>query len=108
MIHELRIYHCMPGKLAALNQRFADVALRLWDKHGIRPIGFWRVVVGSSNHDFYYLLEWPSLAERECRWHAFNTDTEWLAAKAESERDGPLISHASNLFLEPTAYSPRI
>ena len=62
-------------------------------------------MVGDSNHDLYYILEWDSLAERESRWNAFAADPEWLAAKAATERDGPLISHLSNLFLAPTSYS---
>jgi hypothetical protein len=30
---------------------------------------------------------------------------DWLAAKAQTERGGPLISHLPNVFLAPTAYS---
>ena len=30
MIHELRIYHCMPGRLGDLNNRFANVTLKIW------------------------------------------------------------------------------
>jgi hypothetical protein len=105
MIHELRIYHAMPGRLPDLNRRFETITLKLWDKHGIRQVGFWTVMVGDSNQDLYYLIEWESLAEREQRWNAFAADPEWLAAKARTEEQGPLISHLSNLFLAPTAYS---
>ena len=38
MIHELRIYHCVPGRLPALHQRFEKATLKLWDKHGIRQV----------------------------------------------------------------------
>lgn len=105
MIHELRIYHAMPGRLPDLNRRFETITLKLWDKHGIRQVGFWTVMVGDSNQDLYYLLEWESLAEREQRWNTFAADPEWLAAKARTEEQGPLISHLSNLFLAPTAFS---
>lgn len=105
MIHELRIYHAMPGRLPDLNRRFETITLKLWDKHGIRQVGFWTVLVGDSNQDLYYLIEWESLAEREQRWNAFAVDPEWLAAKARTEEQGPLISHLSNLFLAPTVYS---
>jgi hypothetical protein len=40
MIHELRIYHCAPGRLAALNSRFETITLKMWEKHGIRQAGF--------------------------------------------------------------------
>lgn len=105
MIHELRIYHCMPGRLPDLNKRFETITLKLWEKHGIRPAGFWTVLVGPSNNDLYYLLEWKDLAEREQKWTAFITDPEWLSKRAETERNGPLVEHIENLFLQPTPYS---
>jgi len=105
MIHELRIYHCMPGRLPDLNKRFESVTLGLWEKHGIRQAGFWTVLVGPSNQSLYYLLEWGSLAEREQKWSAFMADPEWLAKRAETERNGALVERVENLFLAPTAYS---
>ena len=105
MIHELRIYHCLPGRLPALNKRFETTTLKMWDKHGIRQAGFWTVYVGESNHDLYYLLEWEDLAEREKKWNAFQADPEWQKARAESEKDGAIVGHISNYMLTPTSYS---
>jgi hypothetical protein len=106
MIHELRIYRCMPGRLPALNKRFEGSTLKLWEKHGIRQVAFWTVEIGgSSNSELYYLLEWESLAEREQRWNAFQSDPEWIAKRAESEKDGPILRELTNLILKPTSYS---
>ena len=105
MIHELRIYHCMPGRIGDLNNRFANITLKIWDKHGIRQVGFWTVLIGPSNHTLYYMLEWESLAERERKWNAFASDPEWLAARAKTEEQGPLLTHVENYMLTPTAYS---
>lgn len=105
MIHELRIYHCVPGRLPALLKRFETITLKLWEKHGIRQAGFWTVLVGPSNQDLYYLLEWESLAERERKWNAFIADPEWLAARAETEKDGQIVASVENMFLAPTAFS---
>ena len=105
MIHELRIYHCISGRLPALLKRFEGTTLALWAKHGIRQAGFWTVVVGDSNQDLYYLLQWESLAEREKKWTAFMSDPEWIAKRAESERDGPIVASISNTILQPTAFS---
>jgi hypothetical protein len=33
------------------------------------------------------------------------SDPEWLTKRAESERDGPIISSIKNMFLQPTAFS---
>ena len=105
MIHELRIYHCCPGRLPALLKRFETVTLDVWKRHGIRQAGFWTVTVGDSSNDLYYLLEWTSLAEREAKWTAFQSDPEWMQKRAESEKDGPILTSVSNLILQPTAFS---
>lgn len=105
MIYELRIYDCLPGRLPALLQRFETVTLELWNKHGIRQAGFWTVLVGPSNQRLYYLLAWESLAEREQKWTAFMSDPDWLAKRAESEKDGPILARVENMILQPTAFS---
>ena len=105
MIHELRIYHCVPGRLPALLQRFETITLKIWERHGIRQAGFWTVLVGSSNHDLYYLLEWESLAEREKKWGAFAQDPEWLEKRAGTEKDGQIVASVENLILQPTVFS---
>lgn len=89
MIHELRIYHCLPGRLPALLKRFETRTLKIWEKHGIRQAGFWTVIIGDSNLVLYYLLAWESLAEREAKWNAFVADPEWAAARTESGEGRP-------------------
>jgi len=105
MIYELRIYHCVPGRLPDLNRRFENFTLKLWDKHGIRQAGFWTNVIGDSSNKLTYMLEWNSLAEREQKWGAFMIDPEWLAVRAETEKNGPIIERVENSILAPTAYS---
>jgi hypothetical protein len=105
MLYELRVYEAMPGRLPDLNKRFETVTLKIWEKHGIRQVGFWTTVVGESNQQLLYLLEWKDLAERERVWNGFQSDPEWLKARAETEKNGPIIARVSNQILAPTAYS---
>jgi hypothetical protein len=105
MIYELRLYQCLPGRLPALLSRFQNHTLRLWEKHGIRQAGFWTTLVGESSQRLTYMLAWESLAEREKRWSAFIADPEWLAIRAESEKDGPIVQDIGNQLLAPTAFS---
>lgn len=105
MIHELRIYHCVPGKLPDLHNRFATITLKIWERHGIRQAGFWTTVIGSSNQALYYLLEWESLAEREQKWDAFQADPEWIEARAKTEAAGAIVARVENHILAPTPYS---
>ena len=105
MIYELRIYHCVPGRLPALLKRFETITLQLWERHGIRQAGFWTVGIGDSNQDLYYLLAWESLAEREQKWDAFASDPEWLEKRAGTEADGQIVASVNIQILMPTAFS---
>ena len=105
MIYEMRIYRCVPGRLPALLQRFEKVTLSLWKKHGIRQAGFWTTVIGESNNDLTYLLAWESLAEREKKWAAFQSDQEWITARAKTEEDGQIVLTIVNQLLAPTSFS---
>jgi hypothetical protein len=105
MIYELRIYHCMPGKLSELTRRLEKETLPLWKKHGIEQAGFWTVAVGGSNQDLYYMLKWKSLADRETKWSQFLKDPEWIRQRDESEKTGLLIASVSNMILQPTSFS---
>ena len=105
VLHELRVYRCVPNRLPALLKRFETTTLRIWEKHGIRQAGFWTTMIGESNQELTYLLAWESLAERERKWAAFVTDPEWLAGRDESEKDGPIVANVVNSILQPTAFS---
>jgi hypothetical protein len=105
-IQEWRIYEAMPGKLPDLHNRFANHTLRLFEKHLITNIGYWTEVFGTSNR-LVYMLGYPSLADREKSWRAFQTDQDWQRARAESETNGPLVAKTYVKILRPTAYCPK-
>ena len=105
MIYELRVYRCVPGRLPALLNRFATITLKLWDKHGIKQAGFFTTLIGESNQELTYFLAWESLADREKKWAAFQSDPEWAAKRAETEKDGAIVANVSNQLLAPTAFS---
>jgi len=105
VIHELRVYRCLPGKLPNLLARFEQTTLALWVRHGIRPAGFWTTLVGPSNQELTYLLAWERRAAREPKWTAFQTDPEWISKRAETEKDGQIVANIESSLLQPTAFS---
>lgn len=105
MIYEMRVYRCVPGRLPALLKRFETTTLKLWDKHGIKQAGFFTTLVGESNQELTYLLAWDSMADREKKWGAFQSDPDWIAARAKTEEDGQIVGNIVNQFLQPTAFS---
>jgi hypothetical protein len=105
MLYELRVYRCIPGRLPALIKRFDTTTLKLWEKHGIRQVGFWTTVIGESNQELTYMLAWNSLAEREQTWNGFMADPEWISKRAESEKDGAIVANIVSQILQPTSFS---
>ncbi len=105
MIHELRIYRCVPGRLPDLLKRFETITLGIWARHGIRQAGFWTTVIGESNQDLTYMLAWESLAERETKWAAFQSDPEWIEKRAGTEANGAIVANIESSFLAPTGFS---
>jgi heme-degrading monooxygenase HmoA len=105
MIYEMRVYKCIPGRLPALLNRFANITLKIWERHGIKQAGFFTTLVGESNQELTYFLAWESLADREKKWNAFQADPEWHAARAKTEENGPIVAKVVNSFLQPTSFS---
>jgi hypothetical protein len=105
MIYEMRVYRCLPGRLPALIKRFDTITLKLWEKHGIKQAGFFTTLIGESNQELTYMLAWESLADREKKWNAFQSDQEWITARAKTEEDGQIVANIVNQFLVPTSFS---
>jgi hypothetical protein len=105
VIYEMRIYDAMPGKLPALNDRFAKITLGYFEKHGIKSVGYWTDVIGTSGR-LTYMLAFDDLAHRDRAWAAFGADQERLAAFAETEKNGLLVARVENRIMRPTDYSP--
>ena len=89
MIHELRVYRVLPGRMPNLLARFRDHTVPIWERHGIRPLGFWTTAVGESNNDLTYIIPWESLAEREAKCTAFVNDPAWHKAPGRERAGRP-------------------
>jgi len=105
MVHELRVYHIVPGRMPAILKRFDTVTCPLFEKHGIKQVGFWTVAIGESSYDLVYMLQFESLADREKKFAAFAADPEWIEARTKSEADGPIVASITNSILMPTSFS---
>ena len=106
MIYELRIYTAHPGKMGALLTRFRDHTTTLFEKHGITNVGYWLNSIGGRSDELWYILGYEDLAHRDKAWAEFQGDPDWQKARADSEKDGPLVHHLENRILSPTNFSP--
>ena len=106
MIYETRIYETHPGKLPALNDRFRNHTMGIFEKHGIENIGYWTSEVGEFSDRLTYIIAFKDQGHREKAWNAFRNDPEWNKVRTESELEGPIVKRVFNNLLTPTDYSP--
>ena len=106
-VFELRTYTAAAGKIDALHARFRDHTVKLFEKHRMTLIGFWRPADDQqAKRQLVYLLAFPSQAAAVKSWKDFEVDPEWKTVKAVSEKDGPLVEKIDSVYLNPTDYSP--
>ena len=102
MIHELRIYTtnrpAMRRSLVTLMERLIPV----FERAEIKVVGLWTTLIGLSG-EFYYLLEYESLADREKKWTKFTQDPDLQKFIAEAG-EYPTVKERS-IMLQPTSYS---
>lgn len=106
MIYEYRVYEAAPGKMTSLQDRFRDHTLAIFERHGMKNVGYWTADVGDYNDRLIYLLAFENVAQREKAWASFRNDPEWQRVRDESELDGPLTARITNSLLVPTDFSP--
>ena len=103
----MRVYYAAPGKLDALNARFRDHTTKLFEKHGITNVAYF-TPIDNKDSKLVYFLSYPSKDAREKSWKAFGDDPDWKKARADSEKDGKLVSKVDVRFLTATDYSPEL
>jgi hypothetical protein len=97
--YELRIYHCLDGKLPTLLQRFENHTTKLFEKHGMENIGYW-LPTKADNKTLYYVLAYPSQEAREKSWQAFIQDPVWKEVAQKSEENGKIIERIESIYLK--------
>ncbi|WP_395719298.1 NIPSNAP family protein [Prosthecobacter sp.] len=107
-VYELRIYTCQEGKLDALLARFRDHTCKLFEKHGMKNVGYWVPVdeENGSKTTLIYILEHKSRDAAKASFKAFGADPEWQAAAKASEANGKIVAKIESIFMTTTDYSP--
>lgn len=106
-IFQLRTYHCFPGKIPAINSRFRDHTMELFEKHGMTNIVYWNTVEKDGTQPkLVYLLAHPSEAAGKASFEAFRRDPVWQAAAKKSEENGKIVEKVDAVFMQPLPFSP--
>lgn len=105
-VFELRTYTAPEGKLDALNARFRNHTVKIFQRHGMKSVGYWVPQdAPRSQNTLIYILEHPDRDAAKKNWAAFQADPEWQTARKESEANGRIVERVESVFMEPTDYS---
>lgn len=104
---EMRIYYCHPGRLDALIQRFTNHTTKIFEKHGMTNVGYW-IPTNNTENALYYILAYPSKADRDSSWKHFSSDPEWKTVSKKSEETGKIVAKVTSVFMNATDFSPKI
>lgn len=109
-VFQLEIYHAVPGKVPALEERFRS-ASKLQARHNLDVVGYWAPMDSAfGNTDpsfantFVYLVAHASQEEAKKNWDSFHADPAFQEY-VNSEKAEKLIEGVNSTFMRPMDYS---
>jgi hypothetical protein len=105
-VYELRTYTTHEGRLPALQARFRDHTMRLFEKHGIQNVGYW--IPLDKPNTLIYIVAHKNRDAIASGWKAFGNDPEWQEVARNSQLDGPILikDGIESQFMTATDFSP--
>jgi hypothetical protein len=104
---EIRTYTTHDGKLPALVERMGHGEGKVFERLGMKPIGFFVATEApKSENTFVYILSHESREKARENWAKFGADSEWKEIRQRSEAAGPIVAKAETIFVDPTDFSP--
>ncbi len=106
-VFEMRTYTAPDGKLPNLQARFRDHTIRIFNKHGMKSVGYWVPQdAPAKDNTLIYIISHDSREAAKKNWADFQADPEWKKVSAESQVDGRIVSGVVSVFMDATDYSP--
>lgn len=109
-VFELRTYTTPEGKLPDLHARFKNHTMKLFEKHGMTNLVYFQPTDADKGQadTLIYLLAHPSKEAGLKAFGEFRADPVWVAAKGESEKNGPLTvkDGVKSVYMTATDFSP--
>src|SRR3989337_1600692 len=100
MIYEHRTYSIPPLMVDEFIQRFGEIPVKLFAKHGAKTVGVWLTDVGPGP-EVVYILAFEDLAHRDRFWQALFQDSEFQESKQSTR-----VASFNAKILRPLPYSP--
>ncbi len=106
-VYELRTYTTLDGRLPALETRFREHTMKIFEKHNMKNVGYW-IPQDEPRHSntLIYIISHASREAAKANWAAFVADPEWKTVAKNSEADGKIVAKVESVFMDSATYSP--
>jgi hypothetical protein len=102
-VFEIRTYHTLPGRLEALQKRFREHTLKMFEKHDMTNVGYWVPQDSPAKETtLIYVISHASREAAKANWAAFVADPEWKKIAADSQVDGKIIDRIESVYMDAT------
>src|ERR1044071_8720622 len=97
-VFELRTYTAPDGKLEELHKRFRDHTLRIFKKHGMTSVGYFRPQDAPlSQNTLIYIISHDNREQAKKNWAAFQADPEWQKVANDSQVNGKIVAKVESV-----------
>jgi hypothetical protein len=108
-VYELRIYHLNEGKLDLILDRFRTKETKIFARVGMHGVAYWVPTEEPlAGRTLIYLLRHHSREAAKQSWAKFAADPEWIALKAETEKNGEFVNKHKSTFMKRADFSPEV
>jgi NIPSNAP len=106
-VFELRTYTAPDGKLPELQARFRNHTMRIFERHGMKNVGYWVPQdAPAKDNTLIYVISHESREAAKKSWAAFGADPEWQKVSKESQMNGKIVAGITSVYMDATDYSP--
>ena len=106
-VFELRTYTAPDGKLPELQARFRNHTMRIFERHGMKNVGYWVPQdAPAKDNTLIYVISHESREAAKKSWAAFGADPEWQKVAKESQMNGKILAGVTSVYMDATDYSP--
>ena len=106
-LYELRTYTTLEGRLPALEKRFKDHTLKLFEKHGMKNGMYWIPTDSKlKENTLIYVVSHANAEAAAKSWADFQKDPEWIKVRDASEVDGKIVAKVDKVYMELVGWSP--
>jgi hypothetical protein len=112
-VYELRVYHLNVGMEPKILDRFRTAETGIFKRLGMHPVAYWVATDGPAllpvgGGTLIYILRHKSRQAATDAWAKFKVDPEWVALKAETEKNGAFVASQEHTFMTLTDFSPKV